>query len=58
MEKDVEEFDKYGRTLAYVWVDGIMVGEELLRNELAFLMTIPPNTKHEQRLKEASYRGF
>jgi micrococcal nuclease len=31
LEFDVERFDKYGRTLAYVFVDGRMLNEELIR---------------------------
>lgn len=58
LEKDKEEFDQYGRTLAYVWVNGKMAGEEMLIHGYASLMTIPPNLKYEQRLKEAAYRGF
>jgi micrococcal nuclease len=32
---DRERFDRYGRHLAYVWVDGQMLNEELLRAGLA-----------------------
>ncbi|MDO8512567.1 MAG: thermonuclease family protein [bacterium] len=54
LEKDVEEFDKYGRTLAYVWVDGKMVNEELLKAGVAVLMTIEPNIRYEERLRVAT----
>jgi micrococcal nuclease len=30
LEFDVETFDKYGRTLAYIWVDGEMVNLTML----------------------------
>lgn len=53
LEKDVEEFDKYGRTLAYVWVEGKMVNEELLKQGVADLMTIPPDIKYMERFKGA-----
>jgi len=57
LEYDVERQDKYGRLLAYLWVEGaqaeLMVQEELLRRGLALLYTFPPNVKHVDRLKSA-----
>lgn len=53
IEKDTSEFDKYGRTLCYVWVDGKMVNEELVKLGVATLMTISPNIKYSSRLKSA-----
>jgi micrococcal nuclease len=39
--------DKYGRLLAYVYVDGVMIQEELLKNGLARVAYIyPPNTRY------------
>ena len=39
--------DKYGRLLAYVYVDGKMIQEELLKNGLARVAYIyPPNTRY------------
>ena len=35
LEFDVETFDRYGRTLAYVWVDGQMVNLAMLREGYA-----------------------
>jgi micrococcal nuclease len=44
---DTEREDKYGRTLAYVYLpDGRMLNEELLKEGWAKTMRIPPNTKH------------
>lgn len=44
---DEEREDKYGRTLAYVYLpDGRMLNEELLKEGWAKTMRIPPNTKH------------
>lgn len=51
LEKDVQEFDKYGRTLAYVWVEGKLVNEELLRTGAAQLLAIPPDIKYAERFK-------
>lgn len=39
--------DKYGRLLAYVYVDGKMIQEELLKNGLARVAYVyPPNTRY------------
>lgn len=39
--------DQYGRLLAYVYADGIMIQEELLKNGLARVAYIfPPNTRY------------
>ena len=59
LEYDVERFDRYGRTLAYVYVtrpDGetILVNEWLVREGLAQPMTIPPNVKHADRFRAAA----
>lgn len=50
LEYDVQKTDKYGRTLAYVYLlDGkTMVQYELLKNGLAEIMTIEPNTRYEK----------
>jgi micrococcal nuclease len=54
IELDVQERDKYGRLLAYVWLqDGQMLNEEIIRAGYAGLMTYPPNVKHLRRLQEA-----
>ncbi|MBI5189912.1 MAG: thermonuclease family protein [Nitrospirae bacterium] len=45
LELDAQERDKYGRILAYVWVDSEMLNSALLRAGLAKIMTIPPNVK-------------
>jgi micrococcal nuclease len=46
LEYDKETKDKYSRTLAYVWVDSLLVNAELVRNGLASVYTYPPNLKH------------
>ena len=45
---DVEQRDRYGRLLAYVYrrADGLFVNAELLRRGFAQLLTIPPNVAH------------
>ena len=49
LETDVEDKDKYGRLLRYVWVDDIMVNAELVRLGYAYSYSYPPNTKHQTR---------
>lgn len=49
-----EREDKYGRLLAYVYVDGESVQEKLIEEGLARVGYIyPPNTKHVDPYKEA-----
>ncbi|MDD4802237.1 MAG: thermonuclease family protein [Syntrophomonas sp.] len=64
LELDVEERDRYGRMLAYVWLGDQMFNEVLLREGYAQLATFPPNVKYVERFtavqKEArqQQRGF
>lgn len=57
LELDVEERDRYGRLLAYIWLEqpngdgeaevrAIMYNAELLLSGYAQVMTIPPNVKY------------
>lgn len=47
LEYDVGQFDKYGRTLAYVYLeDGTFVNATLVKNGYATVMTVPPNVKY------------
>ena len=46
LELDVEERDRYGRLLAYVYVGGTNVGAELVRRGYAVPLTVPPNVRH------------
>jgi micrococcal nuclease len=47
LELDVEERDRYGRLLAYVWTGDRMVNAELVRRGYAQVMTIPPNVRYQ-----------
>lgn len=64
LEYDVERFDRYGRTLAYVFVGNKMVNAEMVRRGYAQTMTIPPNVKHTdlflrlEREARAAKRGL
>ena len=50
LERDQIFEDRYGRLLAYVYIDGVMVNEQLVEAGLAHLLVIPPNVKHYDRL--------
>lgn len=52
LEFDVERLDRYGRTLAYVWADG-MFNEELVRQGYAYAYPYPPNTRYADLFEEA-----
>ena len=47
LELDVQERDRYGRLLAYVWVGELMINAELVRLGYAQVMTIPPNVRYQ-----------
>ena len=47
LELDTQSRDRYGRLLAYVWVDDTMINAELVRRGFAQVMTIPPNVRHQ-----------
>jgi micrococcal nuclease len=54
VEQDVRRLDRYGRTLAYLYLaDGRMVNEELLRRGVAVVSVHPPNVRHVDRLRAA-----
>jgi micrococcal nuclease len=53
LEYDVERFDQYGRTLAYVWVGGSMFNEELVADGYAVVATFPPDVKYVDRFLAA-----
>jgi micrococcal nuclease len=47
LELDAQPRDRYGRLLAYVWVEETMVNAELVRRGYAQVMTVPPNVRHQ-----------
>jgi micrococcal nuclease len=57
LEMDREPLDRYGRTLAYVWVNDVLVNEVLLRDGFARLLTIPPNVKYIEHFRAAAGAG-
>ena len=48
LELDVQERDRYGRLLAYVWIGGVMINAELVRLGYAQVMTVPPNVRYQE----------
>ena len=56
LEYDVEEFDQYNRTLAYVWIDTgttyIMVNEVILATGHAKPVYIKPNLRYADAFRE------
>jgi micrococcal nuclease len=53
LELDVQERDRYGRLLAYVWLGDTLVNEWLVRQGYAAARSFPPNLRHQGRLDEA-----
>ena len=54
LEKDAEEKDKYGRTLAYVYLeDGTFVNRLLVTEGYARARNYPPDSRYQKTLKEA-----
>ncbi|MDO8675890.1 MAG: thermonuclease family protein [Candidatus Omnitrophota bacterium] len=52
LEFDVEQRDKYGRLLAYLYLpDGTFVNEKIIREGYAYPLTIPPNVRHAREFK-------
>ena len=43
---DVRERDRWGRLLAYVYADTLMVNAELVRLGYAQIVTVPSNVRH------------
>jgi len=57
LEFDVERTDRFDRTLAYIWVEGSLFNERILREGYAVLATFPPNVRYVQRLRAAQRRA-
>ncbi len=49
LQFDVQQLDRYGRTLAYVYLeDGTFVNAWLVENGYAMVMTVPPNVRYQE----------
>lgn len=64
LELDVERLDRYGRTLAYVWLDGRLFNRTLVAEGYAVVSTYPPNVRYvgvfeaAQRIAKREGRGL
>lgn len=53
LEADVQETDSYGRWLAYVWCNGGLLNEQLVKQGYVLAASRPPNTKYDEHLARA-----
>lgn len=58
LETDVQKTDKYGRLLAYIYMDNRMLNLELLETGYARVLTVPPNIKYEKKFLDAQARAI
>jgi micrococcal nuclease len=50
LEYDVSKYDRYKRTLAYVYLEnGTFLNAHLIKNGYAAVMTVPPNVKYAEQ---------
>lgn len=53
LEFDVQKKDRYGRLLAYVYLDdGTFVNARIIEEGYAQVMTIPPNVRHSEDFRK------
>lgn len=58
VEHDIEQRDKHGRLLGYLWTkDRRLLNEQIIEEGFAVLFTVPPNVKHVERLTAAQKRA-
>jgi len=55
LERDAEQHDRYGRTLAYVYraSDGLFLNERMVADGYAHVLSIPPNVTYADRFVDA-----
>ena len=58
LEYDIDTLDRYGRTLAYVYLeDGTFVNASMVRNGYATVMTTPPNVRYADTFVELAQKA-
>jgi micrococcal nuclease len=57
LELDVEERDRHGRLLAYVWAGGEMVNLRLVREGYAVVLTIAPNVRYTEKFMDSQMKA-
>ncbi|MBE7518440.1 MAG: thermonuclease family protein [Thermoflexaceae bacterium] len=50
LENDVSNKDRFGRNLRYIWLDGELFNERLVRDGYAALAVYPPDVKYQARI--------
>ncbi|HEX9921789.1 MAG TPA: lamin tail domain-containing protein, partial [Anaerolineae bacterium] len=53
LEFDQDTLDQYGRSLAYIWVNGLLANWEMANRGYANVFTVPPNVRYEDILRQA-----
>jgi micrococcal nuclease len=51
LERDVSDRDRFDRLLRYVYVDGVMINAELLRQGYGTSVTFPPDVRENSRFR-------
>ncbi|NET38275.1 MAG: thermonuclease family protein [Cyanothece sp. SIO1E1] len=57
LEFDVNSEDRYQRLLGYVWLDNVLLNEQLVKEGYVLAGSQAPNIKYEQRLHRAQERA-
>ncbi len=57
LEFDVGKKDRYGRTLAYVFVGNLFINQELVEEGLVVSTTIQPNVRYQKEILEAQKKA-
>lgn len=57
LENDVSETDRYGRTLAYVWLGDEMINAKLVEEGFAYAYTYPPDVKYSEYFVALQYQA-
>lgn len=58
LELGLNELDEFGRTLAYVWVNGKLVNEKLLQNGAGEFFLDTVNVNHQEALIQAANKSY